>query len=80
MKTFKLNADGGHFTGDHTLVMTRINGVPTPIGIIEDLRYRPSEEVDYVKAYFVGDNFAANDETFLSKAAAEREIIARFEA
>ena len=75
MKTFKINAEGGQFTGDHTLVMTRENGIPTPIGIIEAVGWKTDRAV---KAYFLFDGFTPNDEVFPSKAAAERAIIARY--
>lgn len=75
MKTFKINADGGQFTGDHTLVMTRESGVPTPIGIIEAVGWGEGRTV---KAYFLFDGFTPNDEVFPSKAAAERAITARY--
>ena len=77
MNTFKIDAEGGQFVGNYTLVMTRENGVPTPIGIIIDENPRRGKD-HRVQARFLAEGFTWNDEDFPSKAAAERAIVEHY--
>lgn len=77
-KTWVLPARGESYVASATsfVVLTTINGFPTPIGMFTETTDRTTNDWEYGVGYL--DNGFAIEDSFPSKAASKRAIVARY--